>query len=297
MELRHLRYFLAVAREGNVTRAAKSLHVTQPTLSRQLSDLELELGRQLLVREARGVTLTDDGMLLRKRAEEIVALADRAEREMLADDMQVEGDIWLGGGETRTMELTARAMHRIACEHPGVILHLHSGNADDVIERVDKGLLDFGLIIGREPERRFESLELPAHERWGYLVRSDDPLACKETIADADIVDRRLIVSNQAADPLYDDSDEFEVMRGQKGSLIATYTLLYNASLLVEQGVGIAYCLDGIVTTGPGTSFVFVPAANQPEVHTHLIWKRFAPLSRACELFLREMRTVIAEAV
>lgn len=293
MELRHLRYFLAVAREGNVTRAAASLHVTQPTLSRQLADLEQELGRQLLLRESRGVTLTDDGRLLRKRAEEIVALADRAEREMLADDSQVEGDVWLGGGETRTMEVIARAMRLIIDEHPNVCLHVHSGNADDVIERVDKGLLDFGVIIGRIPDTRFESLELPSQECWGVLVRSDDSLAGRERISMHELRDRRLLVSSQTMDPTQEPSEIQTFMQGFTSNTVATYTLLFNASLLVEQGVGIAFCLDGIVATGPGTPFVFIPTDEQPNVQAHLIWKRFAPQSRACSLFLREIRSLV----
>lgn len=294
MELRHLRYFLAVAREGNVTRAAASLHVTQPTLSRQLADLEQELGRELLVRESRGVTLTDDGMLLRKRAEEIVALADRTEREMMADDSQVEGDVWVGGGETRTMELVARTMVAIAHDHPGVRLRLHSGNADDVIERVDKGLLDYGVIIGRNPESRFDSFELPTRERWGILVRNDDPLAEKSVVSTDDLASRRLIVSAQPADANQSMSEIEQLLGNLSGNVVSTYTLLYNASLLVEQGFGIALCLDGIVATGAGTPFTFVPTELQPAMQTYLIWKRFQPQSRAASLFLRELKQACA---
>ena len=294
MELRHLRYFLAVAREGNVTRAAASLHVTQPTLSRQLADLEQELGRELLVRESRGVTLTDDGMLLRKRAEEIVALADRTEREMMADDSQVEGDVWVGGGETRTMELVARTMVAIAHDHPGVRLRLHSGNADDVIERVDKGLLDYGVIIGRNPESRFDSFELPTRERWGILVRNDDPLAEKSVVSMDDLASRRLIVSAQPADANQSMSEIEQLLGNLSGNVVSTYTLLYNASLLVEQGFGIALCLDGIVATGAGTPFTFVPTEQQPAMQTYLIWKRFQPQSRAASLFLRELKQACA---
>ena len=294
MELRHLRYFLTVAREGNVTRAAASLHVTQPTLSRQLADLEQELGRELLVRESRGVTLTDDGMLLRKRAEEIVALADRTEREMMADDSQVEGDVWVGGGETRTMELVARTMVAIAHDHPGVRLRLHSGNADDVIERVDKGLLDYGVIIGRNPESRFDSFELPTRERWGILVRNDDPLAEKSVVSMDDLASRRLIVSAQPADANQSMSEIEQLLGNLSGNVVSTYTLLYNASLLVEQGFGIALCLDGIVATGAGTPFTFVPTELQPAMQTYLIWKRFQPQSRAASLFLRELKQACA---
>ena len=279
MELRHLRYFLAVAREGNVTRAAASLHVTQPTLSRQLADLEQELGR---------------GMLLRKRAEEIVALADRTEREMMADDSQVEGDVWVGGGETRTMELVARTMVAIAHDHPGVRLRLHSGNADDVIERVDKGLLDYGVIIGRNPESRFDSFELPTRERWGILVRNDDPLAEKSVVSMDDLASRRLIVSAQPADANQSMSEIEQLLGNLSGNVVSTYTLLYNASLLVEQGFGIALCLDGIVATGAGTPFTFVPTELQPAMQTYLIWKRFQPQSRAASLFLRELKQACA---
>ena len=292
MELRHLRYFLAVAREGNVTRAATALHVTQPTLSRQLADLEHELGRELLVRESRGVTLTDDGMLLRKRAEEIVALADRTEREMLADDSQVEGDVWVGSGESRTMELVARTMTRLATEHPGIKLHLPSGNASDVVERVDKGLLDFGIIIGRTPEARFESLELPSHERWGVLVLHDDPLAAKRVVTRDDLAGRRLIISNQPADGEDGLSHTERRLKQLGANVVATYTLLYNASLLVEQGFGIALCLDGIIACGEGTPFAFVPTDFQPNMRSHIIWKRFQPQSRAASTFLRELRRI-----
>ena len=292
MELRHLRYFLAVAREGNVTRAAASLHVTQPTLSRQLADLEQELGRELLLRESRGVTLTDDGMWLRKRAEEIVALADRTEREMMADDSQVEGDVWVGGGETRTMELVARAMKSISQDHPGVRLRLHSGNADDVIERVDKGLLDFGVILGRTPESRFDHIQLPSRECWGVLVRNDDPLATKSLVTMEDLSTRRLIVSNQPADANQSMSEIEQMLGPLQANVVATYTLLYNASLLVEESFGIALCLDGIVATGAGTPFAFVPTQLQPAIQTHLIWKRFQPQSRAASLFLRELKRI-----
>ena len=295
MELRHLRYFLAVAREGNVTRAAASLHVTQPTLSRQLADLEQELGRELLVRESRGVTLTDDGMLLRKRAEEIVALADRTEHELMGDDSQIEGDVWVGGGETRTMALVARAMTTIARDHPGVRLRMHSGNADDIIERVDKGLLDFGVILGRNPEARFETLSLPSHERWGILVRRDDPLAALDVASLEDLADRRLIVSAQPSDSSQPTSETEQLLGELSANVVATYPLLYNASLLVEEGFGIAFCLDGIVATGPETPFAFVPTTLQPLVPTHLIWKRFVPQSRAAALFLRTMRAVCTE--
>lgn len=290
MELRTLRSFLSVAREGNVTRAARSLHITQPALSRQLSELERELGCELLVRESRGVTLTDAGMLLRKRAEEIVSLADRTELEMRAPTAEVEGDVWVGGGESRAMELVAQVAAQLGVEQPKLRLRVHSGNRDDVTERVDKGLLDFGVVFGEEPESRHEWLSLPWKDRWGVLVRADDPLAGRQEVALDELRDRRVIASGQSSREVSKDDPTIMLLGREGFDVVATYTLLYNASLLVEQGVGIAVSFDGIVPAGEGTPFAFVPFADMAPVNSYLMWKRYQPLSRACDVFLRAMR-------
>ena len=295
MELRTLRSFLSVAREGNVTRAARSLHITQPALSRQLADLERELGCELLVRESRGVTLTDAGMLLRKRAEEIVSLADRTELEMRAPTAEAEGDVWVGCGESRALEVVARAAAQLSTEQPKLHLRLHSGNRDDVTERVDKGLLDFGIVFGDEPEARYEWLRLPWMDRWGVLMRSDDPLAAREGLTLDDLHGRRVIASSQSSrqEGVEEPSASFLDRGGI--DLVATYTLLFNASLLVEQGMGVAVCFEGVVRSGKGTPFAFVPLVDAPGVASYLIWKRYLPLSRACDVFLHTMRACCAE--
>lgn len=290
MELRTLRSFLAVAREGNVTRAARQLHITQPALSRQLSELEREMGCELLLREPRGVTLTEQGMLLRKRAEEIVSLADRTERELRAPAAEVEGDVWVGGGESRVMALVAQVATLIADEHPGVRLRIHSGNGVDVLERVEKGLLDFGVVFGKEPDTRYESLRLPHEDRWGVLMRRDHLLASREEIALADLRGERLITSAEGATLAEEATPMAERLAKADLHVAATYTLLYNASLLVEAGMGVAVCFDGIVAAGEGTPFVYVPLSGVPTMPAYLVWKRFQPLSRACELFLKGMR-------
>lgn len=292
MELRTLRSFLAVAHEGNVTRAARLLHITQPALSRQLAELEHDLGCELFVRESRGMTLTDDGMLLRKRAEEIVGLADRTELEMRSPSAQIEGDVWVGGGESRVMELVARAAHEIGAEHPGVRLRLYSGNGVDVMERVDKGLLDFGIVMGVEPPSRYEVLDLGWKDGWGLLMRRDHPLASREVLSVDDLTGEPIIVSAQltaAAEPESLDPNRFG---NADIRLVATYTLLYNASLLVEQGVGSALCFGGIIPAGEGTPFSFVPVEGAPPVPSLLVWKRAQHLSRACSLFLKTLRTL-----
>ena len=293
MELRTLRSFLAVAREGNVTRAARSLHITQPALSRQLAELERELGCDLLVREARGVTLTEEGVLLRKRAEEIVSLADRTELEIRTPAAKIEGDVWVGGGESQVVGIIAEVAAELAKQHPGIRLRLYSGNGDAVIERVDKGLLDFGLVMGQEPSSAHEAIEMPWTDQWGVLVRRDDPLASRSSVALSELHDRRLIVSAQATAG----SDSTLSFYGEEGlDIVATYTLLFNASLLVERGVGVAICFDGIVRTGEGTPFAFVPLDGLSRVGSYLLWKRYQPLSRAAETFLRTLRTHCAQA-
>lgn len=295
MEIRTLRSFLAVARESNVTRAARSLHITQPALSRQLSELERELGCELLVRESRGVTLTDAGMLLRKRAEEIVSLTDRAELEIRSPEANIEGDVWVGGGESRAIETVAKVAAQLADEQPGIHLRLHSGNRDDVVERVDKGLLDFGIVFGEEPPTRYDSLKLAWEDRWGMLVRADDPLAARDEITLDELRSRRIIASAQSSKAVSQDDPTITFFGQENFDVVATYTLLYNASLLVEQGVGIAVCFDGIVATGEGSPFAFVPFADMAPVSSYLVWKRYQPLSRACEAFLRAMRKRCAE--
>ena len=287
MELKTLRSFLAVAREGNVTRAARSLHITQPALSRQLADLERDLGCELLVREARGVTLTEEGVLLRKRAEEIVSLADRAELELRTPTAEVAGDVWIGGGESQVVGLIAEVASQLAADHPGIRLRLYSGNGNDVLERVDKGLLDFGLVMGHEPTSAYESIDMPWQDRWGVLMRRDDPLARRDSLTLDDVRERRLIVSSQSTTG----SDTTLTFFSDEGyDIVATYTLLFNASLLVGQGVGIAICFDGIVPAGEGTAYAFVPLVDLPTVGSHLMWKRYQPLSRASEVFLRALR-------
>lgn len=293
MELRTLRSFLAVANEANVTRAARVLHITQPALSRQLADLERDLGCELFVRESRGMTLTDDGMLLRKRAEEIVSLADRTEAELRSPAAEIEGDVWVGGGESRVMELVAQAAHAISLEQPGVRLRLHSGNGVDVMERVDKGLLDFGIVMGVELPHRYETLDLGWEDGWGLLMRRDHPLATQSALRMSDIVDEPLIVSTQIVSELGVEHATMGRVAGVDLHVVATYNLLYNASLLVEQGVGSALCFGGIIPAGDGTPFAYASVEDLPPVPSLLVWKRAQPLSRACAFFLSTIRSLV----
>lgn len=182
MEIRVLRYFLAVAREGNITAAANFLHLTQPTLSRQIRDLEEELGQQLLIRKSHRIVLTPEGMLLRKRAEEIIAMVDKTEAEFSSMENTIGGDIYIGGGETQAIRQVAELIKELREDYPGIHYHLHSGNAQDVTDRLDKGLLDFGILIQPADLSKYDFLNLPAKDVWGVVMRKDSPLAKKSLL-------------------------------------------------------------------------------------------------------------------
>ena len=288
MELRILKYFLAVAREESISGAAQALHMTQPTLSRQLMDLEEELGKQLLIRGSRRITLTEDGMLLRKRAAEILDLVEKAEAELTAPDEVVNGDIYIGGGETEAMRMIAEIATGLQRSCPDIRYHLYSGNADDVTERLDKGLLDFGVLIVPANMKKYDYIRLPATDTWGLLMPRDCPLAARPVIRPQDLWDLPLITSRQSML-----SNEFSGWLGkefEKLRIVATYNLVYNASLLVAAGMGYALCLDKLVNTSEESPLCFRPLEPRMEVHLDIVWKKYQVFSGAAERFLKEVR-------
>ena len=235
MDLRVLQYFLAVAREESISAAAQSLHLTQPTLSRQLKELEEELGKQLLIRGNRRITLTEEGMLLRKRAEEILDLVRRTEKEVTQSDDLVGGEVYIGTGETDGMRQIARTANQIQREHPGIQFHVVSGDAMDVCERLDKGLLDFGILLGDFDRIKYHYMELPMQDVWGVLMQRSSPLAGKETVTPQDLWDKPLILSRQMGNK----SGLYRWLQKEPAELhtVATYNLIYNASLMVDEGM------------------------------------------------------------
>ena len=288
MELRILKYFLAVAREESISGAAQALHMTQPTLSRQLMDLEEELGKQLLIRGSRRITLTEEGMLLRKRAAEILDLVEKAEAELTAPDEVVNGDIYIGGGETEAMRMIAEIATGLQRSCPDIRYHLYSGNADDVTERLDKGLLDFGVLIEPANMKKYDYIRLPATDTWGLLMPRDCPLAARPVIRPQDLWDLPIITSRQSML-----SNEFSGWLGkefEKLRIVATYNLVYNASLLVGAGMGYALCLDKLVNTSEESPLCFRPLEPRMEVHLDIVWKKYQVFSGAAERFLKEVR-------
>ena len=287
MEIRVLQYFLAVAREQSISAAAQSLHLSQPTLSTPLKALEPELGRQLLIRGTKGsrkVTLTEEGMILRKRAEEILTLVDRAQEEIVHGDGEVEGEVSIGAGETDTVRLFARAAGRLRRQHPGIRLRISSGNADFVLEQLDKGLIDFGLLFSEVDDHKYQSMAIPLQDTWGVLMRKDAPLAEKETISPQDLWDKPLILSHQRGGGVL----QWLGREPSQLSIVATYNLVYNASLLVDEGLGYALCFDKLINT-QGSSLTFRPLDPPILAEATVVWKKYQVFSKAARLFLEEL--------
>ena len=291
MEIRVLQYFLAIAREQSIIRAAEYLHLSQPTLSTQIKKMEDELGKQLLVRGTKGsrkVTLTEEGMILRKRAEEILDLVKKAENEITCSDHVVIGDVYIGAGETDGMRLLAKAAGNLKKLYPGIHYHISSGNAVFVKELLDKGLIDFGIIFGTPDSTKYESLKLPSKDIWGVLMPKDSPLAEKESVSPEDLWDQPLLISQQ-------ETEGGRISRWMKRRLfeldiIMTYNLLFNASLLVEEGLGYAICFDRIINTSGDSKLCFRPLTPKIEVEMYMIWKKYQVFSKPAEKFLLMMQ-------
>lgn len=292
MEIRVLRYFLTIAREGSITNAANFLHVTQPTLSRQIKELEEELGQKLFTRGSHNMTLTAEGMILRKRAEEIVSMVDKTEAEFNSMENIVSGDIYIGGGETDAIKLVAQVAKELRTSYPDIHYHLYSGNAEDVTERLDKGLLDFGVLIQPADISKYDYLNLPAKDVWGVVMRKDSPLAQKRGIKKDDLLSIPLICSRQAMS-LERSKNEFAEWFGEdfdKLDVVTTFNLVYNAAIMVEAGIGYAVTIDKIANTAEGSDLCFRPL--EPRVHSglNIIWKKYQVFSSAAELFLERLR-------
>lgn len=263
------------------------LHLTQPTLSRQLRDLEEELGKPLMIRGSRKITLTEDGMLLRKRAEEILDLVGRTEKEIAQSDESVSGDIYIGTGETDGVRQIVKTARQLQKSYPGILFHIVSGDAVDVCERLDKGLLDFGILLGDIDKVKYNYMELPMKDTWGVLMQRSSPLAEKAAVSPRDLWDKPLILSRQVDNK----SGLYRWLKKEPSELhtVATYNLIYNASLMVDEGMGYAFTLDKLVNT-TGSSLCFRPLKPRLELGMYLVWKKSQTFSRAMELFQDQLQ-------
>ncbi len=270
MELRVLNYFLMVAKEESISGAANVLHLSQPTLSRQLKDMEFELGKQLFIRGSKKIELTDEGRILKKRAEEIIALVEKTENEI-----------------TVSVRFLTKAAKRVRDEYPDIHFHIISGDRTDVTERLDSGLVDFGLVFGSVDETKYESISVPNQDLWGVLMRCDSPLADKAEIEPKDLFDKPLIVSRQA-----DRTGIVKRLLGRsagKLNIIATYNLIFNGALMVQDGLGYALCLESIINPSQNNELCFKPLTNALTEEMHVIWKKDNVFSKASQKFFEEI--------
>jgi DNA-binding transcriptional LysR family regulator len=290
MELRVLEYFLAVAREENMTAAAQVLHVSQPTLSRQMMELERELGKTLFVRTNRQTMLTEDGMLFRKRAEEIVSLVERTEYEFKTDSTDLTGELHIGAAETDVMRVLAEVMTDLHRQYPLLKFNLYSANADDVTEKLERGLLDFGLMIEPVNKTKFDYLRLPQYNVMGILMRKDSPLAQKEVITPADLQGVPLLASSRRHNNFLPEFAAWLGTDAEKLDIVATFNLLYNASLMVESGLGYAVCINNLANTSAESPLCFRPLYPEMRSRLVLVWKKYQLLSKAEQVFLERVK-------
>ena len=288
MEIRVLRYFLETAREGNMTRAAERLFISQPTMSKQLKELENELGAKLFIRSNYSIRLTEAGMLLRDRAEDILSLVAKTEAEFKSLEETNSGDIFVGAPESEAMSLFAEAVHTLQKNYPRIRCNIYSGNLSDVCERLDKGLLDFAIVMSYVDLSKYNYLELPMKDTWGILMRKDDPLAGKSSFAASDLDKLPLICSRQWIDQ---ESPRWLGAAAKDMNIVATYNLVFNGSVMVRAGMGYAVVLDKLVNTGEESDLTFIPLSGVPQTEMYVIWRKYQTFTPIAYLLLQELKT------
>ena len=289
MDIRVLKYFLTIAQEENITKAAEILHMSQPPLSREMQNLEKELGVKLFERTNRKIILTNEGALLRQRAEEILELMEKTKADVRSETENISGEIYIGSGETEGIRTLAKVIYTVREKYPAIHFHLYSGHAEDVSDKLDRGLLDFGICIEPANMSKYDLIKLPTTDRWGVLMRKDDPLAQKKAITPKDILERHIIATNQAMA-----EGEFSGWSGglyQKYNIAATYNLLYNAAILVDEGVGIALCIENVIRDYAENPLCFRPLDPPMNVGLDIVWKKHCIFSKAAEIFLKELQS------
>ncbi|UTY40182.1 LysR family transcriptional regulator [Allocoprobacillus halotolerans] len=293
MELRVLQYFLAIAREESISKAAEVLHITQPTLSRQIKELEEEFQKQLFIRGNRKITLTKDGILLKQYAQEILNLTEKAQRELLKDQEELAGDIYIGGGESATMRLIMRVIVKMQKMYPQVHFHLFSGNAQDVADKLDSGLLDFGIFFDPVNLSQFDYFTLPGKETMGVLMRKDSLLAKYDEITPDLLKNESIILSEQ-----YIVKNEIAGWIGgneRKLNIQVTYNLINNPALLVEEGGGYALTFGNIIQLHDDSPLCFKPLSPRLEEGIHIAWKKYHVFSKQSETFLELLKEEVKE--
>ena len=287
MEIKNLRYFLAVAREENMTRAAETLHVTQPTLSKALKSLEDELGKKLFTRHSFSIKLTDEGMLLRDRAEDLIAMADKIEQEIIYLDDITGGDIYFGLGESYQIALLAREIKKLKDRYPSFTYHITSGDTEQVTEKLDKGILDFGVICEMPNKDKYEYLPFPASDRWGAVMLKSHPLAKKKSIRVTDLIGQPLFCSEQSWNI---EIPQWAGDRFPELHLEGSFRLSYNASMFAKEGLGILLTFEHLINCSEESDLVFRPLSPKQETKLYLIWNRYQSFTPIAEKFLAQVK-------
>ena len=292
MEIRTLRYFLAVAREENMSRAAELLHVTQPTLSKALKSLEEELGKKLFTRHSFSITLTEEGVLLRNRAEDLVSMADKIEQEFLfLDDLQ-GGDLYFGLAESWQIRYLARQIRAFKKIYPDLRYHITSGDTEQVTEKLDKGLLDFAAIFEIPDERKYNYIPFPEADYFGAVIPRDSALAAKSHIRAEDLVGLPLFTSEQSWE---NDIRPWARELFPRLKLDGSFRLAYNGSLFAREGLGVLLTLNNLVDTSPESGLVFRPLSPRLEMKMYLIWNKYQSFTPIAERFLKQLQTSFSE--
>ena len=287
IETRLLQYFLAVAEEQSITKAAEYLHISQPTLSKQMMDLEKSLGKQLLIRGRKKVTLTEEGTYLRSRAQEIISLMDKTESAFRENEQSITGDVYIGCGEHRSTFSIMQIIRTIQEEYPDIRFHFFSSNADAITERLDNGLLDMGFLLEPEISPRYDYQKLKLRETWGILMRKDSPLASKEEITFSELAGLPLIMPSQTSNRNH--LTTFFADEMIEPHIVSTYNLIYNAGLMVEAGMGYALCIDELINTTGNHPLAFRPLSPHLQSDVYLFTKKYQVFSKAAKLFLSRL--------
>ena len=287
IETRLLHYFLAIAREQNITKAAESLFVTQSTLSRQMMDLEKQLGKQLFIRGKRKITLTEEGTYLRNRAQEIMELIDNTEAAFQANTESLGGDITIGCGETAVMDVITEQFAEFHRRYPDVKFHTHSGDADMVLDRLDKGLVDIGLLLGPIRQEKYDYLNIHQSDTFGLLMPKDCELASQKTVSMDQLKTLPLILAEQT----FLGHQELEWFGADYASMniVATYNLIYNATFMAERGIGYVLCIDRLVNT-KGRNLTFRPIVPKLSVNLYIVTKKYQTFSPAVKEFVEQLK-------
>ena len=291
MELRVLRYFVEAARLGNITKAAENLHVTQPTMSRQLKDLEAELGESLFERTSCAIRLTPAGKLLFDRAQDILGMAEKTLQDFksLKED-GIAGDIAIACAESKNISFLARCIRQIRKAHPNIRFHLYAGDSERVLEKLDKGLFDFAVIVENVDLEKYNCLTVHAVDRWGVVMRRDAELADRDFIEAEDLLGKPLMVSRQA---LAADLPKWFGDQVQRLNVVATLDLTYNGSVLAREGCGYLLTFDGLADTSEGSSLCFRPLRPELTTAMYVIWRRNQQFTRASHAFLETLRYIL----